>query len=162
MAYEQCADVSQEIWKELEERDPAEVTGRTGVIFQDGMYRLPFLERELLLDPARQGARSGYTRRRRVIRGSGPACRLSATCCIWTPRPWGPASAPWPCRAGPPSFGATTACPTLRWRPGSARIWPALWPPAGNSRRRPGRRGCRPGLAGLSRADGGGDLVAGG
>ncbi len=57
MAYEKCADVSQEIWKELEERDPAEVTGRTGIIFQDGVYHLPFLERELLLDPARREVR---------------------------------------------------------------------------------------------------------
>ena len=57
MAYEKCIDVSQEIWKELEERDPAEVTGRTGVTFQEGVYHLPFLDRELLIVPARREIR---------------------------------------------------------------------------------------------------------
>lgn len=54
MAYEQCADVSQEIWRKLQEREPAEVTGRTGVAFQDGVYCLPFLNRELLVDATRR------------------------------------------------------------------------------------------------------------
>jgi hypothetical protein len=54
MAYEQCADVSQEIWKELQARDPAEVTGRTGVEFKEGVYHLPFLDRQLLVDPDRR------------------------------------------------------------------------------------------------------------
>jgi Domain of unknown function (DUF3786) len=53
MAYELCAEVSQEFWRELQERDPEEVTGRTGVKFQDGVYHLPFLDRELLIDPGR-------------------------------------------------------------------------------------------------------------
>ena len=57
MAYEKCTDVSQEIWHDLKERDPAEVTGRTGVIFRNGLYHLPFLDRELLIDPAGQGIR---------------------------------------------------------------------------------------------------------
>jgi hypothetical protein len=57
MAYEKCAEVSEEIWKELEERDPLEVARRTGVIFQEGEYRLPFLERELRIDPARRQIR---------------------------------------------------------------------------------------------------------
>jgi len=57
MAYEKCAEVSQEIWNDLEERDPAEVTGRTGVIFREGEYELPFLDRELRIDPARRQIR---------------------------------------------------------------------------------------------------------
>jgi hypothetical protein len=57
MPYEKCAEVSEELWKELEERDPREVAGRTGVIFQEGEYRLPFLERELRIDPARRQIR---------------------------------------------------------------------------------------------------------
>jgi hypothetical protein len=57
MAYEKCADVSQEIWKELEGLDPAEVTGRTGVIFREGAYHLPFLDRELRVNPARREIR---------------------------------------------------------------------------------------------------------
>jgi hypothetical protein len=52
MAYEKCTDVSAEIWKELKERDPAEVTGRTGVVLQDEAYQLPFLDRLLLIYPA--------------------------------------------------------------------------------------------------------------
>ena len=54
MAYEKCADVSEEIWKDLENRDPAEVTGRTGVEYQGGVYRLPFLNRLLLVEPGRR------------------------------------------------------------------------------------------------------------
>lgn len=57
MAYEKCSDVSQELWNDLQERDPAEVTGRTGIVFQDGVYHLPFLDRELLIDPARREIR---------------------------------------------------------------------------------------------------------
>lgn len=54
MAYEKCADVSEEIWNDLKDRDPAEVTGRTGVVFQEGVYKLPFLDRRLLVDPGRR------------------------------------------------------------------------------------------------------------
>jgi hypothetical protein len=50
MAYEKCADVSPEIWKELQDLDPAAVTGRTGAEFREGVYRLPFLERALVVD----------------------------------------------------------------------------------------------------------------
>jgi hypothetical protein len=61
MAYEKCRDVSEELWKDLEGRDPQEVTRRTGVEFREGLYRLPFLDRELLVDPVRrriQGSRA--------------------------------------------------------------------------------------------------------
>jgi hypothetical protein len=54
MAYEKCAEVSEEIWNDLRERDPAEVTRRTGAEFREGVYRLPFLERVLLVDPGRR------------------------------------------------------------------------------------------------------------
>src|SRR5208337_2810136 len=57
MAYEKCAEVSQEIWNDLGERDPVEVSGRTGVIFREGEYHLPFLDRELRIDPARRQIR---------------------------------------------------------------------------------------------------------
>lgn len=60
MAYEKCSDVSKEIWNDLKERDPAEVTGRTGVAFRDGWYHLPFLDRELLIDPAGQEIRVAH------------------------------------------------------------------------------------------------------
>jgi hypothetical protein len=54
MAYEKCSEVSEEIWKELNDRDPEEITGRTGVKYEAGRYRLPFLDRTLLLDPVRR------------------------------------------------------------------------------------------------------------
>ncbi len=57
MAYEKCNDVSREIWNDLRERDPSEVSARTGVVFRDGLYHLPFLDRELLVDPAGQEIR---------------------------------------------------------------------------------------------------------
>lgn len=57
MSYEECAEVSQEFWNELGERDPGEVNGRTGVVFQEGEYHLPFLDRELRIDPSRRQIR---------------------------------------------------------------------------------------------------------
>lgn len=54
MAYEKCSDVSEEIWKEFNGREPQEIAGRTGAIYQGGMYHLRFLDRTLLLDPVRR------------------------------------------------------------------------------------------------------------
>ncbi len=57
MAYETCADVSPEIWTELQDLNPSEVTRRTGVKFQEGIYHLPFLDREVIVDPERREVR---------------------------------------------------------------------------------------------------------
>ena len=54
MAYEKCIDVSEEIWKDLEEREPREIAGRTGAFYQGGTFHLPFLDRTLLLAPVRR------------------------------------------------------------------------------------------------------------
>jgi len=54
MAYETCSDVSQEIWKDLEERDPQEIARRTGARYEGGIYYLGFLDRTLALDPGRR------------------------------------------------------------------------------------------------------------
>jgi hypothetical protein len=54
MAYEKCIDVSEEIWKEFNGREPQEIAGRTGVLYQEGMYHLPFLDRTVLLSPGRR------------------------------------------------------------------------------------------------------------
>lgn len=54
MAYEKCSDVSEEIWKEFEACEPQEVTDRTGALYQEGVYQLPFLDRTLLLSPVRR------------------------------------------------------------------------------------------------------------
>jgi Domain of unknown function (DUF3786) len=54
MAYEKCSDVSEEIWKDFEACDPREITGRTGVLYREGVFQLPFLDRTLLLAPARR------------------------------------------------------------------------------------------------------------
>ena len=54
MAYEKCIDVSEEIWKEFEAREPREIAGRTGALYQKEVYHLPFLDRTLLLAPVRR------------------------------------------------------------------------------------------------------------
>jgi hypothetical protein len=54
MAYEKCIEVSEEIWREFADCQPREITGRTGVLYQDGEYHLPFLDRTLLLFPGRR------------------------------------------------------------------------------------------------------------
>jgi len=54
MAYEKCTDVSEEIWKNFEGCEPQEITGRTGALYQEGVYHLPYLDRTLLLSPARR------------------------------------------------------------------------------------------------------------
>jgi hypothetical protein len=56
MAYETCSDVSQEIWNDLKERDPHEITERTGARYEEGAYHLRFLDRTLVLDPVRRMA----------------------------------------------------------------------------------------------------------
>lgn len=61
MPYETCADVSQEIWNDLGEMDPREVTGRTGAVFQDGCYQVPCLGRRLLVDPGKRQVRIAET-----------------------------------------------------------------------------------------------------
>ena len=52
MAYEKCAEVSPEIWQDMEKQDPGEVTARTGAVFRQGLYHLAFLNRGLSIDPA--------------------------------------------------------------------------------------------------------------
>ena len=54
MAYEKCDDVSAEIWKEFEDREPQEITDRTGALYREGVYHLAFLDRTLLLSPVRR------------------------------------------------------------------------------------------------------------
>lgn len=54
MGYETCSDVSQEIWKDLGERNPKEIVDRTGARYDGGSYYLPFLDRTLALDPIRR------------------------------------------------------------------------------------------------------------
>lgn len=52
MPYEKCRDVNPEFWGELNRLDPGEVTARTGAIFREGRYYLPFLDRELVVEAA--------------------------------------------------------------------------------------------------------------
>jgi hypothetical protein len=44
MTYETCRDVSEEIWKDFENCDPREITDRTGALYQEGVFHLPFLD----------------------------------------------------------------------------------------------------------------------
>jgi hypothetical protein len=59
MAYEKCSDVSEEIWRDFENGEPQEITDRTGVLYQEGVYHLPFLDRTLVLGPAHRQVRVG-------------------------------------------------------------------------------------------------------
>ena len=52
MLYEKCAEVSGEFWQELGKLPPGDVTRRTGRAFAEGRYRLPFVNRQLIIDPA--------------------------------------------------------------------------------------------------------------
>lgn len=51
MPYEKCSDVSPEYWHDLQQADPEEVQRRTGLAREKGAWRLPFLNRELFVDP---------------------------------------------------------------------------------------------------------------
>ncbi len=51
MPYEKCGDVSREFWEELNRLDPGEVAARTGAVYREGGYHLPFWDRELVVDP---------------------------------------------------------------------------------------------------------------
>jgi len=52
MPYEKCSDVSREYWQELQQADPDEIQRRIGMAPENGVWRLPFLNRELFVDPA--------------------------------------------------------------------------------------------------------------
>ena len=54
MAYETCTDVSEEIWKEFEACEPREIAGRTGALYEEEAYHLPFLDRTLSLSSVRR------------------------------------------------------------------------------------------------------------
>ena len=51
MLYERCAEVNGEFWREVADLAPGAVSRRTGAAFFEGVYRLPFLNRVLVLDP---------------------------------------------------------------------------------------------------------------
>ena len=54
MLYEKCEEVNTEFWQELAQLPPADVTRRTGAAFGEGVFRLPFLNRVLNIDPVRR------------------------------------------------------------------------------------------------------------
>lgn len=61
--YQKCRDVDEALWQALVRADPGDVARRTGARYQDGVYRLPFLNRELeILPDGRHLAMTGPTR----------------------------------------------------------------------------------------------------
>jgi hypothetical protein len=52
--YEECAEVNAEFWQELAKLPPAEVARRTNASLAEGIFRLPFLNRVLDIDPQRR------------------------------------------------------------------------------------------------------------
>ena len=71
MLYEKCEEVNAEFWQELAQLPPADVARRTGASFAEGIFRLPFLNRVLDLDPVR-----------RTIQVEGPPRELSFRVCL--------------------------------------------------------------------------------
>ena len=57
MLYEKCSEVSPEYWQELKQADPADIGRRTGAVLEHGVWRLPFLNRELWVDLDRESVR---------------------------------------------------------------------------------------------------------
>ncbi len=53
MPYERCADVGEIFWQDLKQANPDEIAARTGAVYKEGYYRLPFFNRTLVIDPAR-------------------------------------------------------------------------------------------------------------
>jgi hypothetical protein len=92
MGYEQCSDVSQEIWNDLRERDPQEIVGRTGARYEGGRYQLLLLDRLLLVDPVRQEVKTDGTAQ------AEPGFRLCLTALLYLlkidPRLLGPSISP--------------------------------------------------------------------
>lgn len=52
MLYEKCSEVSEKFWQELRQTDPEDIRSRTGIGLHDKLFRLPLLDRELLVDLA--------------------------------------------------------------------------------------------------------------
>jgi hypothetical protein len=52
--YEKCEEVNAEFWEELVQLPPTEVARRTGAAFTGDIFRLPFLNRILDLDPVQR------------------------------------------------------------------------------------------------------------
>ena len=138
MAYEKCLDVSEEIWKEFQAGEPAEITGRLGILYEAGRYRLPFLNRTLFLDPVRRQVQVAEAPE------AEPGFRLCLTALLYllrvNPALLGPALSPLELAGGATFFGATTACPTVPWKNASAGTSPDLWPPGPNWAACPCRR----------------------
>jgi hypothetical protein len=110
MAYDQCSDVSQEIWRDLKSREPQEICGRTGVVYQGGRYHLPFLGRTLHLDPVgRQVEIAGAP-------GAEPGFRLCLTALMYlmhaNPALLGPAISPLELPGGATFFRGPHGLPT--------------------------------------------------
>jgi Domain of unknown function (DUF3786) len=52
--YEKCEEVNAAFWQELTELPPVEVARRTGAALGEGIFRLPFLNRVLQINPVQQ------------------------------------------------------------------------------------------------------------
>jgi hypothetical protein len=52
--YQKCRDVDDALWEALAQSDPIAVGRRAGARYQGGVYNLPFLNRELVVQPAQR------------------------------------------------------------------------------------------------------------
>jgi len=54
MLYNRCAEVDEKFWRDLARADPEDIARRTGVRRQQDVFRVPYFNRELVVDPDRQ------------------------------------------------------------------------------------------------------------
>ena len=137
MAYENCIEVSEEIWKEFEDRKPGEITGRTGVLYQEGGYQSAVSGPDAAAFP---GPAAGAGSRGAGGGAGIPALPHGLDVPV-TPRPGGPG-------AGHQSPGITgrgdvfpgPPRPARRpcWKSVSAGTRPVFWPPGKNCTARSG------------------------
>ncbi len=80
MLYETCEEVNEEFWEELAQLPPGEVSRRSGAVYQEGLYRLPFLNRILFINPG--------ARRLRIegAEAEAPGFRLCLTALLYLSR----------------------------------------------------------------------------
>ncbi len=80
MLYEKCAEVNEEFWRELAQLPPADVIRRTAATFDGDVYRLPFLNRVLTIDPG------GRTIRMAKVESRDPGFRLCLLALLYLSR----------------------------------------------------------------------------
>jgi hypothetical protein len=111
MLYETCVDLSPDLWEELLTLEPAAVIARSGAVFREGAYSLPYLDRQLVIHPASRRIETPETP------GSDPGHRagLTALCYLLYVdiHALGPAAGPLELTGGEAFFRGVHAVPRV-------------------------------------------------